>query len=176
VVLSPLQGSGFGRLVFFMALVGQVERSVGVELVKQRYEEAVQIKQRMLIHLNGSSVPNASAQPPDGQSNGPKTAASAHVAGIHFKWMDILQPHALANATHVYCASTCFSANMLRVLADRLLNSSTVRSVASLVALPFGEGVRSRRAELERVGTVGVSWKQRPIAVHFYFLSGNEGR
>jgi hypothetical protein len=177
-----------------MALVGQVKVATGVELVKQRYDEAVRIKQRMHAYLRlaeeeGDYTLNGHRDRVRERGRRPETSSTGSVeedttgtpadtvAGVRFQWQDMLHPHALDNATHVYAASTCFSGDMLSLLVDRLRESRTVRAVASLVPLPFGDRNRriysmgnSRSVELESVGAVHVSWKQRPIAIYFYWL------
>ena len=111
-------GCGTGRAVVEMFLSTPVKRAIGYELVKERYDHAMEV--RHLMMNNPLYMINK------------KSNSKRH---LEFYNQNIVDAD-LSKATVVYLCSTCFSNDLLTIIVNKLAKCKKLKAVFTLATLP----------------------------------------
>jgi hypothetical protein len=111
-------GCGTGRAVVEMFLSTPVKRAIGYELVKERYDHAMEVRNMMIN--NPLYTINK------------KSNSKRH---LEFYNQNIVDAD-LSKATVVYLCSTCFSNDLLGIIVEKLAKCKKLKAVFTLATLP----------------------------------------
>eukprot|EP00929_Paragymnodinium_shiwhaense_P007884 TRINITY_DN111805_c0_g1_i1.p1 TRINITY_DN111805_c0_g1~~TRINITY_DN111805_c0_g1_i1.p1 ORF type:complete len:648 (-),score=169.98 TRINITY_DN111805_c0_g1_i1:76-2019(-) len=125
-------GSGTGKLVLYVALRGEVAKSVGIEAGERRAQQAAAAFKKLRKVLNAD--PEAKCAEFDSQLG------------------DIRNP-TYQDATVVAIANLCMDAQVISRTVDNLLRCPHIRRVASIVPLP-----NQSRLKVARTAKVSCTW------------------
>lgn len=126
-------GSGTGRVVVEMFLSTPIKKSIGYELVKERFDHAMEVRGELL-------------------NNPLYTINKSSRRKIEFYNQNIVDAD-LSKATVVYMASTCFSADLLGIILQKLANARKLKAIFALTTMPA-----SANFILKKSFTVATTW------------------